>query len=66
MIWQDAAGKTYLSYNDLAFIIRWRDIGEAARPLIAAMSGAPKELVKKPTTARRDQHERAGQDRTTN
>jgi hypothetical protein len=46
-------GKTYLSYNDLAFITRRHDIGEAARPLIAAMSGVLKEMVEKSTGALR-------------
>jgi uncharacterized protein (DUF302 family) len=52
LIWRDEAGKTYLSYNDLTFITRRHGIGEAAGPLIAAMSGELKEMVEKSTTAR--------------
>jgi uncharacterized protein (DUF302 family) len=52
LIWQDEVGKTYLSYNDLGFITRQHRIGEAVRPLIAAMSDVMKEMVEKSATAR--------------
>ncbi|MCA1457652.1 DUF302 domain-containing protein [Bradyrhizobium sp. BRP22] len=51
LVWQDEAGKTFLSYNDPAYIAHRHGIGEAANPVIEAMSGALKEMAAKSTTA---------------
>jgi uncharacterized protein (DUF302 family) len=51
LVWQDEAGKTFLSYNDPAYITHRHGIGEAAKPVIEAMSGALKEMAAKSTTA---------------
>jgi uncharacterized protein (DUF302 family) len=50
LVWQDEAGKTFLSYNDPAYLTRRHGIGDAAKPVIAAMSGALKEMAAKSTT----------------
>jgi uncharacterized protein (DUF302 family) len=51
LVWQDEAGKTFLSYNDPAYIMRRHGVGEAAKPAIEAMSHALKEIAAKSTTA---------------
>ena len=38
LVWQDAAGKTWLSYNDPAWLARRHGLGAAAEPVIAALS----------------------------
>src|SRR5262245_52905272 len=52
LVWQDEAGSTFLSYNDPAYVTRRHGVGEAARPVIEAMSAALKEMAEKSTTAR--------------
>jgi uncharacterized protein (DUF302 family) len=49
LVWQDEAGKTFLSYNDPAYISRRHAVGEAAKPVIEAMSGALKDMATKAT-----------------
>jgi uncharacterized protein (DUF302 family) len=51
LVWRDQDGKTFLSYNDPAYITRRHAVGESAKPVIAAMSGALKEMAAKATTA---------------
>jgi len=51
LVWEDEAGKTFLSYNDPAYIARRHGTGESAKPIIEAMSGALKEMAAKSTTA---------------
>jgi uncharacterized protein (DUF302 family) len=51
LVWQDNAGKTFLSYNDPAYITRRHGVGEAAKPIIEAMSRALTEIAAKSTTA---------------
>ena len=51
LVWQDEAGKTFLSYNDPAYITRRHGVGEAAKPAVEAMSRALKEIAEKSTTA---------------
>jgi uncharacterized protein (DUF302 family) len=50
LVWQDEAGTTFLSYNDPAYMTRRHGIGDAAKPVIEAMSGALKEMAAKSTT----------------
>lgn len=52
LVWQDEAGNTFLSYNDPAYVTHRHGVGESARPVIEAMSGALKEMAEKSTTAR--------------
>jgi uncharacterized protein (DUF302 family) len=50
LVWQDEAGTTFLSYNDPAYITRRHGTGEAAKPVIEAMSGVLKAVAAKATT----------------
>jgi uncharacterized protein (DUF302 family) len=50
LVWQDESGKTFLSYNDPAYITHRHGIGESAKSVIEAMSGALKEMAAKSTT----------------
>ena len=52
LVWQDEAGATFLSYNDPAYVTHRHGVGEAAKPVIEAMSTALKEMAEKSTTAR--------------
>ena len=40
LVWQDAAGATFLSYNDPAFLSGRHGLGDAADPIVTAMSAA--------------------------
>ena len=51
LVWRDAAGATFLSYNDPAFLTHRHGLGEAAKPVVEAMSGALKAIAAKATTA---------------
>jgi uncharacterized protein (DUF302 family) len=51
LVWRDETGKTFLSYNDPAYVTRRHGIGETAKPVIEAMSRALKEMAAKSTTA---------------
>ena len=51
LVWQDEAGKTFLSYNDPAYITHRHGAGDAAKPAIDAMSGALKAMAAKSTAA---------------
>ncbi|MGX9428590.1 DUF302 domain-containing protein [Bradyrhizobium sp. LeoA1S1] len=50
LVWQDEDGKTFLSYNDPAYITRRHGIGESAKAVIEAMAGVLKEMAAKSTT----------------
>jgi uncharacterized protein (DUF302 family) len=52
LVWRDEAGTTFLSYNDPAYVAHRHRIGEAAKPVIEAMSGVLKEMAANSTTAR--------------
>jgi uncharacterized protein (DUF302 family) len=51
LVWQDDAGATFVSYNDPAFLTQRHGLGEAAKPVVDAMSGALKAIATKATTA---------------
>ena len=51
LVWQDESGKTFLSYNDPAYITHRHGLGETAKPVIDAMSDVLKEMAAKSTTA---------------
>jgi uncharacterized protein (DUF302 family) len=39
LIWQDAAGTTFLSYNDPAYLVHRHNVGESAKPAVEALAG---------------------------
>jgi uncharacterized protein (DUF302 family) len=51
LVWQDEAGTTFLSYNDPGYLVQRHGLGEAAKPVAEAMSGALKAIAAKATTA---------------
>jgi uncharacterized protein (DUF302 family) len=51
LVWQDEAGATFLSYNDPAFLTHRHGLGDSARPVVEAMSGALKAIAAKATAA---------------
>ena len=51
LIWQDAAGATFLSYNDPVYIAHRHDVGDAAKPAVAAMAGALQAIAAAVTKA---------------
>ena len=51
LVWQDEAGTTFLSYNDPATLAQRHGLGEAAKPVVEAMSGALNAVAAKATTA---------------
>ncbi|MGO9135855.1 MAG: DUF302 domain-containing protein [Methylovirgula sp.] len=51
LIYEDAAGKTWLAYNDPAWLAQRHRIGADAAPVIAALSGALAALAKAATSA---------------
>lgn len=51
LVWQDEAGATFLSYNDPAYLMRRHGLGDGAKPVIDAMSGALKAIAAEATAA---------------
>ncbi len=49
LIWQDAAGKTWLSYNDPAWLAKRHDACAEAAATITALSAALEALAKRAT-----------------
>jgi uncharacterized protein (DUF302 family) len=45
LVWQDAAGKTWLSYNDPAWLAERHALPSMAQPTIRALSAALKALT---------------------
>ena len=39
LVWQDAAGETWLSYNDPAWLAERHGLGAEAAPVVSALSG---------------------------
>jgi uncharacterized protein (DUF302 family) len=39
LVWQDAAGDTWLSYNDPAWLAKRHGLGAEAAPVVSALSG---------------------------
>lgn len=50
LVWQDEAGKTWLSYNDPAWLARRHGVGNAAEPALGAMTAALAALAKAATS----------------
>jgi uncharacterized protein (DUF302 family) len=51
LVWQDAAGVTYLSYNDPHFLARRHGLDDGTKATVEALSGALKAISAKATTA---------------
>jgi uncharacterized protein (DUF302 family) len=51
LVWQDEAGTTFLSYNDPAYLTHRHGLGDSAKPVVEAMSGALKAIAAKATTS---------------
>lgn len=49
LIWQDANGKTWFSYNEPKYLAERHGLGEASDRIITAMTGALGEIAKKIT-----------------
>jgi uncharacterized protein (DUF302 family) len=45
LVWQDAAGKTWLSYNDPRWLAARHGLGPAAEPAVSAMVAALKAVA---------------------
>jgi uncharacterized protein (DUF302 family) len=50
LVWQDASGTTWLSYNDPAYLAHRHGLDESANAAVTAMSGALKAISTKATT----------------
>jgi uncharacterized protein (DUF302 family) len=51
LVWQDASGVTWLSYNDPCWIAQRHGLDEATKATVEALSGALKAISAKATTA---------------
>jgi uncharacterized protein (DUF302 family) len=51
LVWQDAAGDTWLSYNDLAWLAQRHGIAEQTRPVTVSMQALLGALAKAVTSA---------------
>lgn len=51
LVWQDEAGKTFLSYNDPAYLAGRHGLGDQIKPVVDAMTGALKAIAAKATAA---------------
>ena len=51
LVWQDASGTTWLSYNDPSWIAQRHDLGNAADTTVKAMAAALAMLAKKATSS---------------
>ncbi|MGY2906807.1 DUF302 domain-containing protein [Bradyrhizobium sp. URHC0002] len=49
LVWQDEAGRTFLSYNDPAYLARRHGLGDHIKPVVDAMTGALKAIAAKAT-----------------
>lgn len=50
LVWQDAAGDTWLSYNDPTWLAQRHGLGGATEPAINVMTGARSAVAKAATT----------------
>ena len=51
LVWQDEEGKTFLSYNDPAYLAHRHGLADQVKPVIDAMTGALKAIAAKATAA---------------
>ena len=50
LVWQDASGTTWLSYNDPGWLTHRHGVGEEAKPIVNALTAALNALATKATT----------------
>jgi uncharacterized protein (DUF302 family) len=50
LVWQDAAGNTWLSYNDPSWLAQRHGLGAEAAPTVRALTAALNALAKAATT----------------
>jgi uncharacterized protein (DUF302 family) len=50
LVWQDASGVTWLSYNDPAWLAHRHGVSEEAKPVVNALTAALNALATKATT----------------
>lgn len=50
LVWQDASGKTWLSYNDPAWLAKRHGIGTGSQPVTDAMTAVLRAVVTKAAT----------------
>jgi uncharacterized protein (DUF302 family) len=50
LVWRDASGATWLSYNDPAWLAHRHGMGEEAKPVLNALAAALNALATKATT----------------
>jgi uncharacterized protein (DUF302 family) len=50
LVWQDASGTTWLSYNDPAYLARRHGLDDSANAAVTAMSNGLKAIATKATT----------------
>ena len=50
LVWRDASGVTWLSYNDPAWLTHRHGVGEEAKPVVNALTAALNALATKATT----------------
>jgi uncharacterized protein (DUF302 family) len=51
LVWQDAAGDTWLSYNDPSWLAQRHGLGDQAKPPVTALTGVVGALAKTAATA---------------
>ena len=51
LVWQDAAGDTWLAYNDPGWLAKRHGLGDAAQQAVGAISAALAAVAKAATTA---------------
>jgi len=51
LVWQDAAGVTWLSYNDLSWLAKRHGLGPEGHATVSAMAAALDAMAKKATTS---------------
>jgi uncharacterized protein (DUF302 family) len=51
LVWQDEEGKTFLSYNDPAYLAHRHGLADQVKPVVDAMTGALKAIAAKATAA---------------
>jgi uncharacterized protein (DUF302 family) len=51
LVWQDAAGDTWLSYSDPSWLAKRHGLGDQAEAAVAALTGTLGALAKTATTA---------------
>ena len=49
LVWQDEAGKTFLSYNDPAYLTHRHGLADQAKSVVNAMTGALEAIAAKAT-----------------